>query len=64
MIKQMYMQAHLQEVAEMDVGSHEFTSLPPELQYDLLLEKRELEKHSHTHLDILPKVLLTFSYVI
>ena len=43
-------------VVRMDIGSSYFSSLPPEVQHDLLLEKKELEKHTHTPADCLPEV--------
>ena len=43
----------------MDINSESFAALPPELQHDLLLEKKETEKYSHTHPSALPTVNTT-----
>ena len=43
-------------VGKLDVDSDYFSSLPPEVQHDLLLEKKELEKHTYTPADCLPEV--------
>ena len=44
-------------VAKLDVNSSYFKSLPPEVQHDLLIEKKEMVKHTYTPVDCLPKVL-------
>ena len=43
-------------VAKLDVNSSCFKSLPPEVQHDLLIEKKEMVKHMYTPVDCLPTV--------
>ena len=44
-------------VAKLDINLSYFKSLPPEVQHDLLIEKKEMVKHMYTPIDCLPKVL-------
>lgn len=50
--------AYNEEVAALDIYSEEFSSLPPDVQHELLLERQLMEKHSHNDPDSLPQVRL------
>ena len=44
------------EADTIDIESETFSALPPEMQHDLLLEKKEMQKYSYSNPSILPKV--------
>ena len=44
-------------VAKLDVNSSYFKFLSPEVQHELLIEKKEMVKHTYNPVDCLPKVL-------
>ena len=48
--------AYHEEVSALDIHSDDFSSLPPEVQHELLLERQQLEKHSHNDPTTLPQV--------
>lgn len=53
-----------EELELMDVNSQIFTALPPEMQHDLLIEKKEVERYAHTHPNVLPKVHVMVTHVV
>lgn len=51
------MEDHTHQVASLDIHSDDFNSLPPEVQHDLLLERQQLETHTHHDPATLPQVI-------
>lgn len=49
---------HTHQVKGLDIHSEDFKSLPPEVQHELLLERQQLDTHTHHHPDTLPQVNL------
>ena len=49
------------ELADLDVHSEQFASLPPETQHDLLLEKQRYNKYTYHHPSTLPQVMPTIT---
>ena len=48
--------SYVEDVSMVDVESTEFTSLPPEVQHEILQERQEMERYSHTDPGSLPTV--------
>ena len=46
----------LHDVGSVDISSSIFASLPPEVQHEILQEKQEMERYSHTDPSSLPMV--------
>ena len=54
----------VEDVRMVDVESSEFASLPPEVQHEVLQERQEMERHTHTDPRTLPNVSTCTVYCI